>query len=242
MSTKQLRRLAQQKETEKEIRESGEESNEEDDVPEQPRRVNKFALLMDDGDDKHSGEDKSEDEKSEKAETSSSKSNQKKSKKQKKNKNKKKNKAKDELDEIDEILGRQEISNEKISEIDQLKKIMNMQWPDLNSDNELKKVLGAGFKRTEQKHGARRTLPQYRIIQKDPRWPQVDGSGLSVVLDESFPNPKPGYKYYKFVHNTAYQEQQQLFWDLMDNQEADLVSDLGVLKIKRNISSKLYFR
>lgn len=235
MSTKQLRRLAQQKEVEKETRESEEEESD-DDVPEQPQRVNKFALLMEDGDDKHSDEDKSEDEKNEKSETGN-RVNQKKTKKQKKKKNKKK--ANDEMDEIDELLKRQEISNDA-SEIDELKKVMGMQWPDLNPDNELKKVLGAGFKKTEQKHGARRTLPQYRIIQRDPRWPQVDGSGLSVVVDENFPNPKPGYKYYKFVHNSAYQEQQQLFWDLMDNQEPDLVSHLECFHFLIPYFSKLY--
>ncbi|TKR59306.1 hypothetical protein L596_028997 [Steinernema carpocapsae] len=208
MSSKHLRKLLQEKE-ENELPGAGEsasESEEEDEKPVRSAPVNRFAALGL----VHDDEDEEEDEPQEVVPKPSAPSNPSKTDKKKKKKANKKNRKKESDKKVEEDV--EENAEEASAEVGRQQlyaKYLVVDAKDVNPENEMKRLLGKAFGAAPTANSKRRnaTFVPGRIVKAKPTWPPV-GSGLSSEIVKK----EGDVTWFKFTHNAAYRNLQQLFW------------------------------
>uniref|UniRef100_A0A7E4VLG5 Transcription factor 25 n=1 Tax=Panagrellus redivivus TaxID=6233 RepID=A0A7E4VLG5_PANRE len=246
MSKKQLKNLARDNLVAEQP--SSDEDDEHEEVPEQ-KKVNKFAFLdevKEDSDSDGPGKAEAEIGELSLAEQAAAAKAAKKAKK-KKQKQKAKARKAENADELEESKPAVPTPKTPTPSQPRSHEILKVTWPDLNPENELKRVLGSAFRapppeprrgRPARRGGVAAALarrPQYRVVQRYDEWINIDfgKSGISLAVDYEEPQPQPPLIiHYRFEHSAAYQALQELFIQTMANsQDIESLQDLSSFHI-----------
>lgn len=228
MSTKHLRRILQEKEKQN-VKEC---LNEEEPIPRRSGRLNRFAALKDDADEMIEKSEESDGHKSQGSEEEERPVIQFKTKKKRKTNKKRKNRQERKEQELDDeqllekFLAENRSSTSHI-EVHEHLGVAQLLKPDprlFDATAELKKALGKTFK--ESIGSSYRSHHAFhgsgRIVKRKNTWPPMRNIGLSMEVDRE----DGEVKWFKFVHNSQYEELERLCWLSEDTLNPRLVEEI----------------
>ncbi|CAI4230294.1 unnamed protein product [Auanema sp. JU1783] len=211
MSSKHLRRLLEDRE--KDTGSKSDEEEEVEDVPQEPPRLNRFALMCDD--DEEESESEEEESEEEQSETSSKKTpnvtskdksvGKKKNKKKKKGKQKKASTSHKQDYYENDMLTVEEVGPDHRSSVFPVvtvKELFKVDPKLFDPTAELKKALGKAFKENANVGNSHRNNKSSgRIVKYKNSWPPMRSTGLSMSIEKV----EGDVTWFKFEHSPRYQ-------------------------------------
>ncbi|KAK5982625.1 hypothetical protein GCK32_008508 [Trichostrongylus colubriformis] len=228
MSNKHLRRLLEEKEQEKAIQCPEEEET----VQQRSGPINRFAALIDDEDADNSSQGIDIEEDQEKADVSAPHHLDRRGDKKTKNKKKKKQK-KNGMEEMDEEQLLEQLASQNRSLTTELELceplgVDQVIKPDprlFDAAAELKRALGKNFKMEAASSSNRSHRTAHgvgKLVKQKNTWPPIRSIGMSMELEREDGQEK----WFKFVHNSHYEELERLCWVAEDSLDHRLIEDI----------------